>query len=305
MTEQQTVLRVRGAQHSYGRTVALDGVDLDVGAGECVALLGPNGAGKTTLVNLAIGLLTPQGGEFRCNGGNPRDAAARRRLGVVQQTLGFPTTLKVGELVTGAAIRAGRHRGAAGPVLAELDLTDLAGRRATKLSGGQRQRVQLAMALVADPALLVLDEPTAGLDVPTRQRFWRIIDARRDRGTGVLVTTHLIDEAGSVADRVVVIDGGTIVAEGTPADLMSRLPDRTVVARTRLDDAQLARLPGVASVGRDGEHVRLTTRSPEALVGALLAADGDLSDLRVDGAGLEEAVVSLTRLAHPARAEVA
>jgi len=297
MGELEAVLRIRGAHHRYGQTVALQGVDLSVEAGECVALLGPNGAGKTTLVNLAIGLLAPQRGDFSCNGGNPRDASARRRLGVVQQSLGFPTTLKAGELVVGAAVRAGKHRGAAGPVLAELGLTDLAGRRAAKLSGGQRQRVQLAMALVADPDLLVLDEPTAGLDVPSRKGFWQIIDARRDRGTGVLVTTHLIDEAGAVADRVVVIDRGRVVAQDTPSGLIARLPDRTVVVRTRLDLALLARLPGVASVGRDGEHVRLATRSPEALIRELLAADAGLSDLRVDGAGLEEAVVGLTQLA--------
>jgi ABC-2 type transport system ATP-binding protein len=289
------VLRVRGAKHHYGDTVALAGVDLDVRAGECVALLGPNGAGKTTLVNLAIGLLARQAGEITLAGGDPRHAATRRRLGVVQQSLGFPNTLGVGEAVIGAAIRAGVRRSAAGPVIAELGLTDFVKQRVVKLSGGQRQRVQLAMALVAEPALLVLDEPTVGLDVPARRQFWNLLAQRRAKGTAVLVTTHLIEESAAVADRVVVLDHGRILADDRPEALVDRLPDRTVSARSGLSDAQLLRLPGVVSVDREGEHVRLATRSPEALLRVLLVDDPGLADLRVEGAGLEEAVVALTR----------
>ncbi|WP_112267774.1 ABC transporter ATP-binding protein [Lentzea terrae] len=291
----ETVLEVRRARHSYGSTPALAGVDLDVGAGECVALLGPNGAGKTTLVNLVVGLLPAKEGRVRVCGGDPRIASTRRRLGVVQQSLGFPTTLKVVELVTGAAVRAGMPRSASGPVMAELDLTDLAGRRAAKLSGGQKQRLQLAMALVADPRLLVLDEPTAGLDVPARKRFWQLLAQRRERGTGVLVTTHLIEESSAVADRVVVLDHGRVLAGGTPDELVARLPDRTVIARTALGRDRLAMLPGVVSVRNDGEHVHLGTRTPEALLRVLLAQDPGLSDLRVEGAGLEEAVAGLIK----------
>ncbi|HEX7307277.1 ABC transporter ATP-binding protein [Lentzea sp.] len=289
----ETVLEVRGVRHNYGATQAVDGVDLDVGAGECVALLGPNGAGKTTLVNMVIGLLPAKEGVVRVCGGDPRVAATRRRMGVVQQSLGFPNTLKVSELVTGAAVRAGVSRSAAGPVMAELDLTDLAGRRASKLSGGQKQRLQLAMALVADPRLLVLDEPTAGLDLPARRRFWQLLAERRERGTGVLITTHLIEESSAVADRVVVVDSGRVRAAGTPDELVARLPDRTVVARTALGRARLEALPGVVSVRFEGEHVHLGTRTPEALLRVLLAEDPGLTDLRVESAGLEEAVAGL------------
>lgn len=289
----ETVLGVRGARHHYGAVQALDGVDLDVGAGECVALLGPNGAGKTTLVNQVIGLLPAKAGSVRVGGGDPRVASTRRQLGVVQQSLGFPNTLKVSELVTGAAVRAGKPRAAAGPVMAELDLTELAGRRAAKLSGGQKQRLQLAMALVADPALLVLDEPTAGLDVPARRRFWQILAERRGRGAGVLLTTHLIEESSAVADRVVVLDRGRVLAEGTPDELVARLPDRTVIARTALGLERLQALPGVVSLRADGEHVRLGTRAPEELLRVLLAQDPGLTGLRVEGAGLEEAVAGL------------
>ncbi|WP_020665950.1 ABC transporter ATP-binding protein [Amycolatopsis nigrescens] len=288
-----TVLDIRSARHSYGETVALDGVDLTVGAGECVVLLGPNGAGKTTLVNLSIGLLGTQQGEIRVAGGDPRVAATRHAIGVVQQSLGFPNTLKVGELVAGAAVRGGRERAAAGPVLTELELAGLAKRRATKLSGGQKQRLQLAMALVTEPALLVLDEPTAGLDVPARRRLWQTLAQRRARGAGVLVTTHLIEESAAVADRVVVLDRGRVLAAGRPDELIARLPDRTVVAETRLGPDRLARLTGVLSVHAAGRLVRLRTREPEALLRDLLTADPELTGLRVEDAGLEEAVVSL------------
>ncbi|PRY37332.1 ABC transporter ATP-binding protein [Umezawaea tangerina] len=288
-----TVLDVQGVRHRYGGTVALDGVDLRVGAGECVALLGPNGAGKTTLVNLVVGLLARQAGTIAIVGGDPRAAASRRELGVVQQSLGFPTTLKVRELVVGAAVRAGRPRSAAGPVLAELGLAELAGRRAVKLSGGQRQRLQLAMALVGDPALLVLDEPTVGLDVAARRSFWGIVAARCARGVGVLVTTHLIEESAGVADRVVVVDKGRVLASGTPDELVAVLPDRTIVATSSLEDSVLAGVPGVLSMTREGRWVRLRTREPEAVLRVLLAADPGLGDLRVEQAGLEEAVVSI------------
>ncbi|MEU3271479.1 ABC transporter ATP-binding protein [Saccharomonospora sp. NPDC006951] len=291
MERVNTVLEIRGAQHSYRDQRALSGVDLDVRAGECVALLGPNGAGKTTLVNLVIGLLRPQSGtHVRLCGGSPARASTRRKIGVVQQSLGFPATLTVLELVTGAAVRAGRSRATAGPVLAELGLTELGKRRAAKLSGGQRQRVQLAMALVADPALLVLDEPTVGLDVPSRRRLWNTLAERKARGTAMLVTTHLIEESAEVADEVVVLDRGKVVAKDRPDALIAKLPDRTVSARTALDLAALRGLPGALWATLDGRQATLATREPETLVRALLAADGALTGLRVEGAGLEEAV---------------
>ncbi|MCL6669288.1 ABC transporter ATP-binding protein [Streptomyces panaciradicis] len=290
----QAVLTVEGLRHRYGETVALDGVDLRVDPGECVALLGPNGAGKSTLVALAVGLLVPQHGTVRILGGDPRRAATRRRLGVAQQTLGFPNTLTVNELVTGAAVRGGRRPAAAGPILAELGLTDLAPRRVPKLSGGQKQRVQLAMALVTEPDLLILDEPTVGLDTMARRHFWQILARRRAQGTAVLVTTHLIEESAAVADRVVVLDRGRILADAPPQELVSRLPDRTVTARTGMDQAELERLPDVLSVRHEHDLVKIQTRSPEDLLRVLLDRDPALSELRVQDAGLEEAVVALT-----------
>ncbi|MFE7117733.1 ABC transporter ATP-binding protein [Streptomyces sp. NPDC057654] len=290
----RTVVAAEGLRYRYGETVALDGVDLEVGAGECVALLGPNGAGKSTLVTIAVGLRTPQEGSVRVLDGDPRRAATRRRLGVAQQTLGFPNTLTVHELVTGAAIRGGLRAAAAGPVMAELGLSELARRRVSKLSGGQKQRVQLAMALVTEPALLVLDEPTAGLDTSARRHFWQILARRREQGTAVLVTTHLIEESAEVADRVVVLDHGRVLADAPPEELVARLPDRTVIARTRLDPREIEQLPGVLSVAPEHELLKIQTRSPEDLLRLLLDRDPELSELRVQDAGLEEAVFALT-----------
>ncbi|MCP2096698.1 MULTISPECIES: ABC transporter ATP-binding protein [Actinosynnema] len=294
MGTEQAVLTAEGLRHRYGDLVALDGVDLRVDPGECVVLLGPNGAGKSTLVSLVIGLRAPQHGAVRVLGGDPRRTATRRRLGVAQQALGFPTTLTVAELVTGAAVRGGLRSSAAKPIMAELGLTDLGRKRVAALSGGQKQRVQLAMALVTDPALLVLDEPTTGLDTQARRDFWRLVEQRRARGVGVLVTTHVIEEAAAVANRVVVLDRGTVLVDATPTELVSRLPDRTITATTTLDVTALRALPGVLSATREHDVATVQTRAPETVLRALLDLDPALARLRVRDAGLEEAVLALT-----------
>jgi len=288
------VVTIRGLDHRYGATHALRGVDLTVAAGECVALLGPNGAGKTTLVGALTGMLAPSAGIARIDGADPRRPATRRRLGVVHQQAGFPRTLKVRELVSGWAVRAGRPASDADAVLTEVGLHDLTKRRVTALSGGQQQRLQLAMALVVDPTLLVLDEPTVGLDIDARRRFWATLAARRDRGTAVLLTTHQIEEAAAVADRVVVLHEGTVIASGHPADLTAQLPDRTVTARTALRDSELRALPEVLDVTVADGRMRAASARAEATVQALLAADPTLSDLRVEGATLEQAIVAMT-----------
>jgi ABC-2 type transport system ATP-binding protein len=288
------VVTIRGLDHRYGATHALRGVDLTVAAGECVALLGPNGAGKTTLVGALTGMLAPSAGIARIDGADPRRPATRRRLGVVHQQAGFPRTLKVRELVSGWAVRAARPASDADAVLTEVGLHDLTKRRVTALSGGQQQRLQLAMALVVDPTLLVLDEPTVGLDIDARRRFWATLAARRDRGTAVLLTTHQIEEAAAVADRVVVLHEGTVIASGHPADLTAQLPDRTVTARTALRDSELRALPDVLDVTVADGRMRAASARAEATVQALLAADPTLSDLRVEGATLEQAIVAMT-----------
>ena len=271
------VVTIRGLDHRYGTTHALRGVDLTVAAGECVALLGPNGAGKTTLVSALTG-----------RSHRPPAPSAS----TVQTPVGRPRVAAWASCTSTPGSRA-RHPDA-DAVLAEVGLLDLTKRRVTELSGGQQQRLQLAMSLVVDPTLLVLDEPTVGLDIDARRRFWATLAARRDRGTAVLLTTHQIEEAAAVADRVVVLHQGTVIASGSPADLTAQLPDRTVTARTALRDSELRALPDVLDVTVADGRMRAASARPEATVRALLAADPTLDDLRVEGASLEQAIVSMT-----------
>ncbi len=288
------VLEVRGLVHRYGDHTALAGVDLTVKSGECVALLGPNGAGKTTLVRNVIGLIEGKADLIEVAGGNPRSAETRRKLGVVQQAVGFPRSLTVGEIVGGAAARRGCPPEAASRAIAEMGLAGLEKRRAAKLSGGQQQRLQLAMGLVADPVLLVLDEPTEGLDVEARRRFWNTIRRRLDNGAGVLITTHIVDEAAAVADRVVVVDRGRVVAEGTPDELRRTLPNRRISVQTKVPVSVIRALDSVEAVElRDGRTVIATTDS-EQVVRTLLDLDPEANDLTVATASLEEVLVGLT-----------
>ncbi|MBR7742318.1 ABC transporter ATP-binding protein [Phycicoccus sp. BSK3Z-2] len=273
---------------------ALDDVSLRVDPGEYVALLGPNGAGKTTLIGMVTGLRVPDRGTVRVCGGDPTSARTRLRLGAVLQDTAFPRHLTVRELVEGAAVRSGVPRGRAAGVLEEVGLDDLARRRSGKLSGGQRRRLQLARALVADPALLVLDEPTEGLDAAARRDFWRNLTARRDAGMAVLLTTHIVEEAGAVADRVSVIAGGRVVADESPASLTGRLADRTVSVRTALPAAVVRDLPGVLRVEETAGRLVVVTTSPEAVVRRVLHDDPTAHDLRVEAASLEEAVMAAT-----------
>lgn len=288
------VLEIRGLTHRYGDHTALAGVDLTVRSGECVALLGPNGAGKTTLVRNVIGLIQGKADFINVAGGNPRSAEVRRSLGVVQQAVGFPRTLTVGEIVGGAAARRGCTPEAAKEAIAEMGLAGLEKRRADKLSGGQQQRLQLAMGLVADPDLLVLDEPTEGLDVTARRRFWDTVRMHLDRGAGVLITTHLVDEAAAVADRVVVVDHGRVVAEGTPGELRRTLPDRRIEIQTAVPASAIRALDSVHSVEvQDGRTVIAATKG-EQVVRTMLDLDPEASDLTVATASLEEVLVAMT-----------
>lgn len=293
----QPVLDVEDVSHSYGETVALDGLSLRVEGGECVALLGPNGAGKTTLVQAIVGLLKPGSGRVSVAAGDPMVPAVRRRLGVVQQEAGFPKTLTVMDVVRGAAARAGAPPEAVRYALVEMGLDGLARHRAASLSGGQQQRLQLAMGLVSDPVLLVLDEPTVGLDIEARAAFWSSIRRRRDAGAGVLLTTHIVDEAGAVADRIVVIDRGRIVVEGTPSELRRTLPDREIEVSTALDVAELRALDGVGSVERTGSRVRITATEAEAIVRWMLDRDPELTDLTISTSSLDDVLLDLTRKA--------
>ncbi len=292
-----------GVGHDYGRTVALDGFDLSVAPGEVVAVLGPNGAGKTTAMHALMGLLVPKRGTVRLMGRDPRERATREQLGAMLQLSGVPETLTVREHL--------RCFAATYPAPLPLDellervgLTEVARRPYGKLSGGQKQRLHLAIALVGDPRVLVLDEPTTGLDAGSRRALWAIVRSLLGRGRAVVLTTHDLAEADALADRVVMLHRGRILAEGTPAEVKAGTASRRVRIVTRLDEAWFRARPGVADVRRDGQAIEVLCAAAEPLVLDVLRADPAASDLEVSGASLEDAFLAITQAAtvaaHPA-----
>jgi len=299
------VVAFEGAGHDYGRTVALDGFDLRVAPGEVVAVLGPNGAGKTTAMHALMGLLSPKRGRVLLRGRDPRDRAAREGLGAMLQISGVPETLTVREHLRCFAATYPAPLPLA-DVLERVGLTEVADRPYGKLSGGQRQRLHLAIALVGDPEVLVLDEPTTGLDAASRRALWSILRALLDRGRAIVLTTHDLIEADALADRIVLLHHGRVLAEGTPAEIKAGTASRRVRVVSRLDDAWFRARPGVASVRRDGQAVEVLCASAEPLVLELLRADPDARDLEVGGASLEDAFLALTqRTVPPTRAVLA
>jgi len=299
-----TVAEFRGARHAYGSTVALADFDLTVRPGEVVAVLGPNGAGKTTALHLLMGLLAPQAGTVRLFGADPRERATRERLGVMLQASGVPETLTVREHLLGFAAYYPTPL-PLGDVIASAGLHEVADRKYGTLSGGQKQRLHLALALVGDPDLLVLDEPTTGLDASARRALWASVRALLRRGRSVILTTHDLDEADALADRIVLLHHGRILAEGTPAEIKSSTASRRIRVVTRLDEANLRSRPGVHQVRRDGQATEILCAAAEPLVLALLQDDPGASDLAVSGATLEDAFLALTVSQHRPHLEVA
>jgi ABC-2 type transport system ATP-binding protein len=285
-----------GGPGSKGTVTALDQLDFAVRPGEVVALLGPNGAGKTTTVQLLLGLARPTSGQALLFGRDPKDAAARMRVGAMLQVSKVPETLKVREHIHLISSYYPRPL-PPGEVIEIAGLAGLEERPYGKLSGGQKQRVLFALAVCGDPDLLFLDEPTTGLDVEARRGLWSAIRELVRRGRTVLLTTHHLEEADSLASRIVVLDRGRVAAEGTPAEIKARVGGRRIRCATRIPIEDLLRLPGVVTARREGALADLSVTRAEAAVAELLRRDPDLSGLEVLGAGLEEAFLALTN--HP------
>ena len=277
----------------YGSVTALDGLSLGLEAGRVTALLGPNGAGKTTAVKLLLGLTRPAGGAATLFGRDPRDAQARQRTGVMLQVASVPETLRVREHVQ-LFCSYYPNPMPVDEALAIAGLATVADRKYGALSGGQKQRVLFALAICGNPDLLFLDEPTVGLDVESRRGFWQEVRRLAAGGRSILLTTHYLEEADALADRIVVINNGRVVADGAPHEVKSLTAARRIRCVTSLDDARLAAMAGVQSVRRDGAAVELLTSDAEGVVRALLSADPALGGLEVSGAGLEEAFLTLT-----------
>ena len=297
--ERAVMARLRGARKRYGAVDALCGIDLEFRGGELLALLGPNGAGKTTAIGLLLGLIRADAGTVELFGRDPQDIDARRRIGVMLQDAALPPTLKVGELLRLAASYYPAPRSVA--EAADLaGISDLLARPYAKLSGGQQRRVQFAVALVGRPQLLFLDEPTVGMDIQARQKLWAAIRTLVAEGCGVVLTTHYLEEAEALADRVCVVAHGRIVSEGSVEALRARVARKRVWCETALPLAQVAAWPEVAEAVQDGERLCLATEFPELLVRRLLAEDLTLSALEVRAAGLAEAFTELTDAADAA-----
>ena len=286
--------RLRQAGKRYGTIHALDGLDLELHAGQVLALLGPNGAGKTTAVGLLLGLQAADEGSVELFGLPPSSLRARRRTGVMLQTAGIPDTLKVRELVALTRSYYPDPR-SVDECLARAGLRELAERRYGQLSGGQQRRVQFAMAVCGRPQLLFLDEPTTGLDIDARQAMWRAIGELSAQGCGVLLTTHYLEEAEALADRVMVIDQGRLLAQGSVEEVRARVSQRRIGCVSTLAVAEVAGWDGVQDARLDGSgRMELIAAQAEPVVRRLLAEDPGLSELEVRRAGLADAFLALT-----------
>lgn len=288
------VVVARELTKHYGPVRALQGLDIHIQGGEVYALLGPNGAGKTTAVSLITGLRRPTSGEIRLFGRNPRERIARTRLGAMLQDARLPALLTVAELLE--AYRAFYPRPWPLAEIAEIaGLGSLLNWRVERLSAGQRRKVALGLALAGGPELLVLDEPTTGLDVEARLAFWGWIQTYVARGGAVLLTTHNLEEAERLAHRIGVITNGRIVAEGSPPELRVRAGRYRVQFRTPsgFPEAGVAALPGVLRLGREGQWWVLDVSRPELVIAELVRQGTLLEDLRVEGGSLERAYLEL------------
>ena len=288
------VAHLRAVSKTYGDIKALDRMNLEIRAGELVALLGPNGAGKTTAVKLLLGLAKPDVGTVRVFGLNPLDPESRTRTGAMLQVARVPETLRVREHID--LFRAYYPKPLeAEQVLALAGLVQVKDRLFGDLSGGQRQRVLFALALCGDPDLLFLDEPTVGLDVESRRALWDEIRKLIARGKTVLLTTHYLEEADALADRIVVINKGSVIAEGSPSEIKAKTAGHRVRCRTRLSLEFVRGIPGVRGVRQERDCLEIQASDAEAVLRTLLTNDERISGIEVTGAGLEEAFLALTQ----------
>jgi len=288
------VVELSGATKRYGAVEALRGIDLVIQPGEITAILGPNGAGKTTALSLILGLRQPTSGTVRLLGLPPEHPEARARVGAMLQESGVPPMLTVAELVELFSSYYPAPRAAA-DVIAAAGLGGLERRRAGQLSGGQRQRLYFALALCGDPELVVLDEPTTGLDVESRRKFWGVIGDLAAGGTTILFATHLLEEADALATRIVIIDHGRIVRDGTPAEVKALAGGKTIRVRADLDPAVVGSWPGVSRVERVGARWEIVTTDAEGVLRRLFAGTAHVEEITVEERALETAFLDLVK----------
>lgn len=293
------LVHTRDLTKRYGDHTALDGVSLDIGAGECVGLLGPNGAGKTTFLSLLEGLRMPTSGEVRLFGGDPRDAATRTILGITPQATALPDALRVGEVIDLVAAHYPAPA-ARSSIVEEFGLGEFVRTQCGALSGGQQRRVAVALAFVGNPQLVLLDEPTTGLDVDGRRMLWNAVRARHAAGCAIVVTSHHLEEIEQLAHRVVVIDGGRVRADDTLAAIVAGVSRRQVTLAGIAPEAVQALAPDAVVTGH-GDTVTVLVADSDAFVRDLVASGRPFHGLAVRGATLEEAFLSLTAIPEGSR----
>jgi ABC-2 type transport system ATP-binding protein len=294
----QPAVQLEHASKNFGKVQALKQVSFKVEPGEVIAFLGPNGAGKTTAISLMMGLRAPDSGTATIFGRDPRDPQNRSRIGAMLQESDVPSTLKVREVVDFIG-RAYSNPLSVAKALEMADLTELANRPASNLSGGQKKRLAFALAVIGNPDVLFLDEPTAALDVEARRGFWEQVGNFTQSGKTIILTTHYLEEADAIAERIVVINAGEIVAQGTPAAIKARVGGKVMRFKspgfqaTMQEAHMLEKLP-ITRSSINAESVELYTLKPEQVLRELFARNIPMSDLEVRGGGLEEAFVQIT-----------
>jgi len=291
--ERPVIASLRKVSKNFGEVKALREVNFDIHPGELVALLGPNGAGKTTAVKLLLGLAGPSAGQVSIFGGNPVNAEARMRVGAMLQVARVPETLRVREHIDLFS----SYYPAPLPLaetLAIAGLKEIEGRLFGELSGGQRQRVLFALAICGDPDLLFLDEPTVGMDVEARRLLWQQIRSLISRGKTVLLTTHYLEEADALADRVVVIHRGEIIAQGAPQEIKAKTSGQRIRCCSDLPLELVRDMPGVVEVAKNGDWFDIRTTAAEPVLRELFLRDPAIRGIEVTSAGLEEAFLALT-----------
>jgi len=292
-----SALSFQGVTHRYGSRVALDGLDLEVAQGEVLALLGPNGAGKSTTISALLGLIRPQEGRIEVLGSDPRRSVADGRVGAMLQSgsgIGLPPGVRVDEAL-GLVRRLYRRPAPHHQIVERADIGALLRRRTDRLSGGQAQRVRFAIAIAGDPEVVFLDEPTSAMDVESRQGFWRMMRDFGNEGRTVLFATHHLAEADEIADRVVVLNRGRVVADGPGATLKAAVATRRLRFVTdRPDPSELSEIDGVTEFNVCGTGVLIDSLDADATIRDLVRRGVPFRDLEITGAGLEQAFVALT-----------
>ena len=291
--DRPVAVELSGLVKSFGAVTAVNGLELDVRAGEVVAFLGPNGAGKTSTIDIMLGLSRPTSGSARIFGLDPAEAVAQGRIAAVMQSGGLLKDLTVLETVQLNASLYRQPRPVA-EVMERAGITQIASRRVEKCSGGEKQRLRFALALLPEPDLLVLDEPTTGMDVEARRAFWNAIRQDAAHGRTILFATHYLDEADTYADRIVMIRKGEVVADGTPSQVRGLASGRLVRAvLPGADQVALAALPGVVSVQQRGESVTIECSDSDSVLRHLVTRT-DAHDFEVTSRNLEDAFIALT-----------